>query len=79
MRRISAARSPGLGAVRRQLVLLIGLVVAVDAVFFGVYALAGLSRSAPGVKLGFTVLWTAATLAVVLPRLTRIRELRRGL
>jgi hypothetical protein len=65
--------------VKRQLGLLIGLVVAVDAVLFGVYALAGLGRAGPGVKLGFTVLWTAATLAVVLPRLTRIRELRRGL
>jgi hypothetical protein len=64
--------------VRRQLALLIGLVVGVDAVFFVIYALAGLGRAGPGVKLGFTVLWTVATLAAVLPRLTRIRELRRG-
>ena len=78
MHGISAAGSPGPGAVRRQLVLLIGLVVAVDVVFFGIYRLAGLGRTAPGVKLAFTVLWTAATLAVVLPRLTRIRDLRRG-
>ena len=63
---------------RRQVALLIGLVVGVDAVFFGIYTLAGLGRAGPGVKLGFTVLWTVATLAVVLPRLTRIRELRRG-
>jgi hypothetical protein len=65
--------------VRRQLLLLIGLVVAVDAVFFGIYGLAGLGRAAPEVKLGFTVLWTAATLAVVLLRLSRIRGLRRGM
>ncbi|HKU62016.1 MAG TPA: hypothetical protein VJQ44_12410 [Gemmatimonadales bacterium] len=63
---------------RRELGLLIALVVVVDLVCFGIYTLAGLGRAAPGVKLGFTVLWTAATLAVVLPRLLRIRALRRG-
>ena len=63
---------------RRELGLLIGLVLVVDAVFFGVYVLAHLGQAAPGVKLGFTVVWTVATLAVVLPRLARIRELRRG-
>jgi hypothetical protein len=47
-------------------------------VFFGIYVLADLGRAAPGVKLGFTVVWTVATLAVVLLRLSRIRELRRG-
>jgi hypothetical protein len=64
--------------VRRQLGFLIGLVIGVDAVFFGIYSLADLGRSGAAVKLGFTVLWTLATLVVVLPRLTRIRELRRG-
>ena len=63
---------------RRQLGLLIGLVVAVDVLFFGIYVLADLGRAAPGVKLGYTVVWTVATLAVVLLRLSRIRELRRG-
>ncbi len=63
---------------RGQVALLIGLVLGVDAVFFGIYTLAGLGRTGPGVKLGFTVLWTVSTLAVVLPRLGRIRELRRG-
>jgi hypothetical protein len=64
--------------VRRQVALLVGLVLAVDAVFFGIYVLAGMSGASPGARLGFTVLWTAATLAVVLPRLGRIRSLRRG-
>jgi hypothetical protein len=77
VRRISPARQRAHGAVRRQLGLLIRLVVAVDVVFFGLYLLADLGRAAPGVKLGFTVVWTVATLAVVLPRLSRIRELRR--
>ena len=63
---------------RRQLGLLVGLVIGVDALFFGIYRLADLGRSGPEVKLGFTLLWTLATLAVVLPRLGRIRELRRG-
>jgi hypothetical protein len=53
-------------------------VIGVDALFFGIYRLADLGQSGPPVKLGFTVFWTLATLAVVLPRLTRIRELRRG-
>jgi hypothetical protein len=64
--------------VRRQLALLVGLVIAVDALFFGIYVLTGMRRASPGARLGFTVLWTAATLAVVLPRLSRIRALRRG-
>lgn len=63
---------------RRQLAILVGWVLAVDALFFGIYALAGLRRASPGVRLGFTVLWTAATLAVVLPRVSRMRGLRRG-
>jgi hypothetical protein len=63
--------------VKRELALLVGLVLAVDALFFGIYALAGVSRASPGVRLGFTVLWTGATLAVVVPRLSRIRALRR--
>jgi hypothetical protein len=64
--------------VRRELAVLVGLVLAVDGLFFGIYALAGVSRASPGVRLGFTALWTGATLAVVLPRLGRMRALRRG-
>lgn len=63
---------------RRELALLVGLVLAVDAVFLGIYALAGMSQASSGARLGFTVLWTAATVAVVLSRLSRIRALRRG-
>jgi hypothetical protein len=64
--------------VRRQIALRVGLVIAVDALFFGIYLLAGRRRAAAGARLGFTVVWTAATLAVVLSRLGRIRALRRG-
>ncbi len=78
MRRIPAAGDRAGDAVRRRLGLLVGLVIGVDAVFFGIYRLTELGRSGPGVKLGFTLLWTLATLAVVLPQLSRIRDLRRG-
>ena len=40
------ARDRAGGAVRRQLGLLVGLVIGVDAVFFGIYRLAELGRSA---------------------------------
>ena len=73
--------APGRGdaaRVRREIALLVGLVLAVDALFFGIYVLAGMSRGSAGARLGFTIVWTAATLAVVLPRLGRIRALRRG-
>jgi hypothetical protein len=78
VRGVPATGAGAAAGVRRQVALLVGLVLAVDALFFGVYVLAGLGRAAPGMKLGFTLLWTAVTLAVVLPRLSRIRELRRG-
>lgn len=78
MRGVSGVHRRAAGIVRRQLGLLIGLVVLVDVVFFGIYVLADLGRAGAGVKLGFTVVWTAATLALVLPRLSRMRELRRG-
>jgi hypothetical protein len=73
--------APGGGVapgVRREVAVLVGLVLAVDALFFGIYVLAGMSRASAGARLAFTLLWTAATLAVVLPRLSRIRTLRRG-
>ena len=70
-----AGVAPG---VKRELAWLVGLVLVVDALFFGVYVLAGMSRASDGARLAFTVLWTAATLAVVIPRLSRIRALRRG-
>ena len=62
--------------VRREVLLLVGLVLAVDAVFVAVYFLARLGRASGGAKLGYTVLWTAATLVVVLRGLSRIRAER---
>jgi hypothetical protein len=63
-------------SVRREVLTLIVLVVGVDLVFIAGYFLAGLERSSGAVKLGFTVLWTLATLGVVIRGLTRVRRAR---
>ncbi len=68
-----ASRPDGL---RRELLVLIGLVLAVDAGFIAVYYFAGLGRASGGAKIGYTMLWTAVTLLVVLRGLGRIRSER---
>ncbi len=62
--------------VRREVLVLVGLVLVVDAVFVAGYYLAGLARATGGVKIGYTGLWTAVTLLVVLQGLGRIRAER---
>jgi hypothetical protein len=62
---------------RRELLLLVLAVVAVDALFVAGYFLFRLPLAADSIKLAFTVGWTAVTLIVVLRALTRIRALRR--
>lgn len=64
------------GSVRREVVGLVLLVAALDAVFVAVYFLAGLRQSSGGLKLAFTVVWTLATLGVVIRGLSRIRSAR---
>lgn len=63
-------------SVRRELFTLILLVLLVDAIFVGLYFLAGLSHGSHAAKLGFTVLWTLLTLIVVIRGLSRIRMAR---
>lgn len=63
---------------RREVVLLLVLVVLVDALFIGGYALGRLATAPGGVRLGYTLVWTGATLAVVLRGLIRIRAIRSG-
>lgn len=62
--------------VRREVLVLVGLVLAVDVVFIAIYYLAGLGRASGGIKIAYTFLWTAATLLVVLRGLGRIRAER---
>jgi hypothetical protein len=57
-------------------VVLVALMVAVDALFIGVYFGAGIERAPDGGKLAFTVVWTVINLAVVIRGLTRIRGAR---
>ncbi len=62
--------------VRREVLILVGLVIVVDAAFIAGYYLAGVGQATNGVKLGYTVLWTAAILVVVLRSLARVRAER---
>jgi hypothetical protein len=62
--------------VKREALVLVGLVLAVDAIFIAVYFLAGIERAADSVKIAFTLVWTVSTLAVVIRGLARIRNAR---
>jgi hypothetical protein len=64
------------GALRREVAVLVGLVLAVDATFVAVYFLGQLRHASDGMKLGFTALWTLVTLAVVIRGLARVRSAR---
>jgi hypothetical protein len=63
-------------AVRREVLILVGLVVVIDVVFIAAYFLGGIDRSSDQIKLLFTVFWTVITLVVVLRGLLRIRRAR---
>jgi hypothetical protein len=62
--------------VKREALVLVLVVLAVDAAFIALYFLTQLRHAAGGVKLGFTVVWTLVTLAVVIRGLSRIRSAR---
>ena len=62
--------------VKREALVLVGLVLAVDAIFIAAYFWTGIERASDGVKIAFTVVWTVITLAVVIRGLTRIRTAR---
>jgi hypothetical protein len=63
-------------AVRREVLILVGLVVVIDLVFIAAYFLGGIDQSSDQMKLLFTAVWTAITLVVVLRALLRIRRVR---
>jgi hypothetical protein len=64
------------GGLGREVGVLVGLVLAVDAVFVAAYFLGHLGHAPDGVKLGFTALWTVATLTIVIRGLSRVRNAR---
>src|SRR6476646_6878183 len=61
---------------RRELFVLVGSVLLVDLLFMAGFFLGNVRSSSSPAKLGFTVLWTLVTLAVVLRGLIRLRRAR---
>lgn len=61
-------------AMRRQLLVMLGLVAVVDAVAIATWFLAGLRGRSGGVQVFFAIAWTVATLAVVLVSMRKFRE-----
>lgn len=76
MRLPSAVVAAGRRALRREVVRLVALILLMDGVFIAVYFILGLAASGDRVRLGYTILWTALTLLVVLRALARIRAAR---
>jgi chromate transport protein ChrA len=64
---------PGL---RREVLLLIGLVFVLDAVFVVLYFAASVRSASDTTKLVFTAVWTLAVLLVAVRGLSRIRSAR---
>jgi hypothetical protein len=64
------------GALRREVLRLVGLVLLVDGVFIAGYFIAGLGAASANLTFGYMVVWTAVTLAVVLCGLGRVRAAR---
>ena len=67
---------PAEASVRREVLLLIVLVLVVDAIFIGVFFLAHILTMPSAYKVGYTLLWTLVTLAVVVRGLNRVRRAR---
>lgn len=63
---------------KRQLLLLVGLVIAVDTIAIAAWFLAGIRGRGEGVQLLFAIVWTVATLAVVVVSMRKIRDARKG-
>jgi hypothetical protein len=64
------------GALRREVLRLVGLVLLVDGVFIACYYIADLATASGSLKLGYTIAWTVVTVAVVLRGLGRVRAAR---
>jgi hypothetical protein len=60
----------------REVLLLVGVVLLVDAMFVAVYFLSNLRTVSDPAKLAFTAVWALVTLAVVIWGLSRVRKAR---
>lgn len=63
---------------KREVAVLVALVLLVDGLFIAGYFAAGLVHASDAVKLTYTGLWTLITMVVVLRGLLRIRAQRAG-
>jgi hypothetical protein len=64
------------GALRREVLQLVGLVLLVDGAFIAGYYAADVAAASAQVRFGYLTAWTVATLAVVLRGLGRVRAAR---
>jgi hypothetical protein len=62
--------------VGRGVLLLVGVILLVDAIFVAVYFLGQFRTLSDPAKLAFTTVWTLVTLAVVIGGLRRVRKAR---
>ena len=62
--------------IKREVLLLVALILALDALFVAAYFIVRVNRASEGTRLAFTVVWTGAVLLLALRGLSRIRRLR---
>jgi hypothetical protein len=60
----------------REVLLLVGVILLVDAIFIAAYFVGEVRTVSDPAKLAFTAVWTLATLAVVIRGLSRVRKAR---
>ena len=61
---------------RREVLLLVGLVLALDAGFVAIYFMGNVRSASDPTKLVFTAVWTLAILVIAIRGLSRIRSAR---
>jgi uncharacterized membrane protein len=60
----------------REVLVLVGLILLIDAIFIAAYFVGDVRTVSDPAKLAFTVVWTLVTLAVVIRGLSRVRKAR---
>jgi hypothetical protein len=75
----SRSGEPGVASkLRREVLLLVALVLGIDAVFVAVYFVAQVRTASDTAKILFTATWTLAVLLLAVRGLSRIRKTRLG-